>query len=57
MSGDIAAAWIEQRCRSSAFRDIAWDRFCQCQGKQVLDYYESVQCYVNKLTKLGRCDS
>jgi len=26
VSGDIAAAWIEQRCRSSAFRDIAWDK-------------------------------
>jgi len=26
VTGDIAAAWIEQRCRSSAFRDIAWDK-------------------------------
>ena len=26
VSGDIAAAWIEQRCRSSAVGDIDWDK-------------------------------
>jgi len=26
VSGDIAAAWIEQRCRSSAVGDIDWDQ-------------------------------
>ena len=26
MTGDIAAVWIEQRCRSSAVGDIDWDQ-------------------------------
>ena len=28
-------------------------RFCQCQGKQVLNHYESVQCYVKKRKNSG----
>ena len=52
MSGDIAAAWIEQRCRFSAVGDIDGDQVLSVQRIQVLNYYESVQRWVQKEEKI-----
>ena len=51
VSGDIAAAWIEQRCRSSAVGDIDWDKVLSVPRNTGTYYYESVQRWVQKEEK------
>ena len=51
MSGSIAAAWIEQRCRSSAVGDIDWDKVLSVPRNTGTYYYESVQRWVQKEEK------
>ena len=53
MSGDIAAAWIEQRCRSSAVGDIDWDQVVSAMEYRYLTIMKVFNVGFKKRKKSG----